>query len=128
MSKPAPLIRLRTLSFVFVFLTLSSGAAAAPELKPSPAVCKADLRAWSVSEAKTLTITELNEHMNVMFACAELSKKHQNQVRAYLDEFYRTHAELADRAFNFITRHGLTEQFGAEENGTSMTPAPSTKP
>jgi hypothetical protein len=93
--------------------------AAPPEVKPTQAACKADLKAWSASKTGTLTITELNERMNAMFACADLSKKHEKQARGYLDEFYRTHSELANRAFNFITRHGLSEQFGVEENGTS---------
>jgi hypothetical protein len=111
-------------SFLFVFLTIAFGTLAAPE--PGPSVCKADLKAWSASKTETLTITELNEHMKIMFACADQSKKHEKQVRAYLAEFYRTHGELANRAFDFITRHGLAEQFGAEENGTSSTQAAST--
>jgi hypothetical protein len=53
-----------------------------------------------------------------MFACAEVAKKHEKQARSYLDEFYRTHSELASRAFDFITSHGLAEHFGAEENGS----------
>jgi hypothetical protein len=64
--------------------------------------------------------------MNTMVACADLSKKHEKQVRAYLEEFYRTHSELANRAFDFITRHGLAEQFGEEENRVSTTQAQST--
>jgi hypothetical protein len=91
--------------------------AAPPEARPTLIACKTDLKEWSQEKTEGLTIAELNKRMNVMFACADLSKKHEKQVRAYLDEFYRAHAELANRAFNFITRHGLAEQFGAEENG-----------
>jgi hypothetical protein len=112
---------MKTLSFLVFFLTIVSGTMAAPE--PSPGVCKADLKAWSASKTETLTIKELNERMNTMFTCADLYKKHEKQVRAYLGEFYRTHAELANRAFDFITRHGLSEQFGAEENGDFKTQA-----
>ena len=115
---------MKTLSFLFLFLTTASGAMAAPpEVKPTLAVCKVDLKEWSQQTTDTLTIKQLNERMNIMFACADLSKKREKQVRAYLGEFYRTHAELANRAFDFITRHGLSEQFGAEENGTSSTRA-----
>ena len=85
-----------------------------------------DLKEWSQQRTETLTITELKERMNIMFACADQSKKHEKRVRAYLGEFYRTHSELANRAFDFITRHGLAEQFGAEENGTSSAQAAST--
>ncbi|MFI5059336.1 MAG: hypothetical protein ACHQLQ_14270 [Candidatus Acidiferrales bacterium] len=115
---------MKTLSFLVFFLTIVSGTMAAPG--PSPGVCKADLKAWAASKTETLTIKELNERMNTMFACADLSKKHEKQVRAYLGEFYRTHSELANRAFNFITRHGLAEQFGVEENGTASSQASST--
>jgi hypothetical protein len=120
-----PLMNLKTLSFVFVFFMTIPGVVAAPEAKPTAAVCKAGLRAWSATKTGTLTFTELNDRMNVMFACADLCKKHEKQARAYLDEFYRIHAELANRAFDFITRHGLAEQFGEEENRTSTTRAQS---
>ena len=113
------LMKLRTLSFVFVFFMTIPGVVAAPEPKPTAAVRKAGLRAWSATKTETLTITELNDRMNVMFACADLSKKHEKQARAYLDEFHRIQAELAKRAFDFITRHGLAEQFGKEENRVS---------
>ena len=84
------LMKLRTLSFVFGLLTVISRAAAMPPPKPGSAVCKADLKAWSASKTETLAIADLNERMNVMFACADLSKKHEKRARAYLDEFYRT--------------------------------------
>ncbi len=118
---------MKTQSFLFLFLTIASGAMAAPPVvKPTLAVCKVDLKEWSQQKTDTLTITQLNDRMNIMFACADLSKKHEKQVRAYLGEFYRTHAELANRAFDFITRHGLAEQFGEEENRVSTTQAQST--
>ena len=103
---------------MFAFLAIAVHTMAVPrEVKPTQAECRANLTEWSRQKTEGLTIAELNEHMNTMFACADLSKKHEKQVRGYLDEFYRAHAELANRAFNFITRHGLAEQFGAEENG-----------
>jgi hypothetical protein len=110
---------MKTLSFiVLVLATATRTIAAPPEVKPTPAACKADLKEWSQQKTETLTITELNKRLHIMFGCADLSKKHEKQVRAYLEEFYRTDTELANRAFNFITSHGLAEQFGAEENGT----------
>ena len=36
-----------------------------------------------------------------------------------LSEFYRVHAELANRTFDFIARHNLKAQFDEEENGTA---------
>lgn len=100
--------------------------AAPPEAKPTLSGCKMNLKEWSQQKTETLTITQLKERMNTMFACADQSKKHEKQVQAYLGEFYRTHSELANRAFDFITRHGLAEQFGAEENGPSTAQAWST--
>jgi hypothetical protein len=116
--------------FFLLFSVVAAGPvmAAPPDAKPTPSACKADLKDRSQQKIEALTITQLNEHMNMMFACAELSKKHERESRAYLDEFYRSHAELANRAFNFITRHGLAEQFGAEENGASGTQTPSPRP
>lgn len=100
---------------VFV-LTVTSSVFAAPQLEPTLAVCKADLKAWSAQKTESLTIKQIDERMNEMYACAERTKKHEKKMRAYLDEFYRTHSELADRAFDFIMRHSLQEQFGQEEN------------
>jgi hypothetical protein len=97
-----------------------------PEAKPTSSSCKMNLKEWSQQKTETLTITELRERMNTKVACADLSKKHAKHVRAYLEEFYRTHSELANRAFDFITRHGLAEQFGEEENTVSTTQAQST--
>ena len=112
--------------FLFFSLTIASGTlAASPEVKPTLATCKLDLKEWSQQKTETLTITQLNERMNIMFACADVAKKHEKQARSYLDEFYRTHSELASRTFDFITRHGLAEQFKAEENGVLATQAPS---
>jgi len=118
---------MKRLLLVLAILTVAVRTLAAPpEAKPTLSACKMNLKEWSQQKTETLTITELNERMNIMFACADQSKKHEKQVRAYLGEFYRTHSELANRAFDFITRHGLAEQFGAEENGTSSTQASST--
>jgi len=94
---------------------------AAPDEKPTPAVCKADLKAWSGSKTETLTVDQIMTRMNELFACADASKKHEKRMRAYLDEFYRTHSELANRAFDFITRHDLKGQFDEEEkDGTKL--------
>ena len=90
-----------------------------PDPKPTQAVCKADLKAWSVQKTETLTLAEINVRMNEMVACADLAKKHEKRMRTYLDEFYRTHSELAQRAFDFIVRHDLGGQFKEEENGAS---------
>ena len=110
---------MKRLSLVLAVLTIAAPVIAAPpEAKPTSSTCKVDLKEWSQQKTATLTITQLNERMNIMFACADVVKKHEKQARSYLDEFYRTHSELASRAFDFITRHGLSEQFGAEENGS----------
>ena len=49
---------------------------------------------------------------NSMVACADLMKKHEKKMRQFLDEFYRVHSELANRAFDFIQGHDLRSQFG----------------
>lgn len=112
-------MKTRILSILFFVLIITSAAIAAPEPKPSPAVCKADLKAWSIQKTETLTIKQIDERMTVMVTCAEQTKK-QKKMRAYFDEFYRTHSELADRTFDFITRHDLQKQFGEEENGSAL--------
>jgi hypothetical protein len=93
--------------------------AAPDDPKPTPAVCKADLKAWSAQKTENLTVKELDQRMTEMYACAEQAKKHEKQMRIFLDEFYRNHGELSSRAFDFITRHDLQGQFGEEENGTT---------
>ncbi|MFZ3332186.1 MAG: hypothetical protein WA197_16245, partial [Candidatus Acidiferrales bacterium] len=107
---------MRTLSFaVFV---LASSVMAATDQTPGPAVCKADLKAWSAQDTKTLTIDQINTRMNEMVACAKEAHQHRHshkKVRAYLDEFYRTHTELADRAFDFIKSHDLGAKFYEEK-------------
>lgn len=118
---------MKRLSLMLSIFAVTAPIMASPqEVKPTSSACKADLKEWSQQKTEMLTITQLNERMNTMFACADQSKKHEKQVRAYLGEFYRTHSEMANRAFDFITRHGLAEQFGAEENGNSSTQAAST--
>lgn len=104
------------------FLLVLTGAVSAQtsDAKPSPAVCKADLKAWSAQKTDTLTIKQIEERMNEMYACADEAHHHHHsdkRTMAYLAEFYRTHSELADRTFDFITRHDLQKQFGEEENG-----------
>jgi hypothetical protein len=113
----------RLLLVLAVLVITTPLVAAPPEAKPTPTACKADLKEWSQQKTETLTITELRDRMSTMVACADVAKKHQKQARSYLDEFYRTHAELANRAFNFITRHGLADQFGVDENGSVGTDA-----
>lgn len=123
---------MRTLSFTLFVLTVASSAIAAPEQKPTPAVCKADLNAWSgsgpESKTETLTIEQLQARMNEMVGCADGARHHwhsDKQVLMYLDMFYRTHTELANRAFDFIVSHDLREQFYEEKNGLSSESASS---
>jgi hypothetical protein len=122
---------MRTLAFTFFVLTVASGAMAAPdsEPKPTPAVCKADLKAWSAQKTETLTIPQIDTRMTEMVACAVEARSHRHsdkKMHAYLDEFYRTHSELANRAFDFIQRRDLQGQFGEEENGVSRENASNT--
>jgi len=68
--------------------------------------------------------------MNEMVACADETHHHHHsdkQVLMYLNEFYRTHSELADRAFDFIVNHNLRDQFYAEE-GAARNETVSNKP
>ena len=115
---------MKTLSLAILVLTFASNATARQESnstpKPSQAVCKADLKAWSAEKTETLTIDQIFERMNIMVACgdeAKKAKKKDKEVMAYLYEFYRTHAELGTRTLNFIERHDLQAQFREEENG-----------
>jgi hypothetical protein len=115
---------MRTLALTFFVLTVASGAMAAPDPKPAPtpAVCKADLKAWSGSKTDTLTIEQIDTRMNEMVACADEAHHHHHsdkKMRAYLDEFYRTHSEPASRAFDFIVSHDLGAKFYEEKNGVS---------
>jgi hypothetical protein len=109
---------MRTLLFALFVLMVASGVMAAPEQTPIPAVCKADLKAWSKSKLESLPIEQIKNRMNEMVACADERHHHRHsdkQVLMYLDEFYRTHTELAERAFDFIVNHNLRDQFYAEE-------------
>jgi hypothetical protein len=110
---------MRILSLTLFVLVVASTAMAAPETHPTIAICKSDLKTWSTQKTETLTIKEIDTRMDEMVACADMTKKHEKQMRAYLDEFYRTHTELANRTFDFITRHDLRGQFDEEEDGTS---------
>ena len=65
-----------------------------------------------------MTIEVINTRMTEMVACATLAKKHEKTMRVYLDEFYRVHAELSNRAFDFITKHDLRGQFDEDQGGT----------
>lgn len=110
---------MRTLAFVFFMLMVASGVVAASDERPAPAVCKADLKTWSGQNTQTLTIDQINTRMNEMVACAAEAHQHRhrhNTVRAYLDEFYRTRTELANRAFEFIKSHDLGAKFYEEKN------------
>jgi hypothetical protein len=112
---------MKTLSFLVFFLTIASGTMAAPpEAKPAKAVCKAELKEWSAQKTETLTIDQILERMHTMVACADEAHHHRHSEKktfAYLNEFYRVHTELANRTFDFITRHNLKTQFDEEENG-----------
>jgi len=98
----------------------ASRTVASPAPKPTTVACKAKLKAWSGPESKTstLTIEQLKARMSEMVACADEARHHwhsDKQVLMYLERFYHTHAELADRAFDFIANHKLTDQFEKEE-------------
>lgn len=89
----------RAPSLTFFVLTVASTAMAAPETKPTRAVCKADLKAWSgagpASKAESLTIEQIKARMNEMVACADEAHHHwhsDKQVLMYLDVSYRTHS------------------------------------
>jgi hypothetical protein len=99
--------------------------ASPPETKPRPTICKADLKEWSAQRTETLTLDQINERMNMMVACADEAHHHRRsdkRTMAYLNEFYRVHAELANRTFDFITRHNLKAQFDEEENVAADAP------
>jgi hypothetical protein len=86
---------MRTLLFALFVLMVASGVMAAPEQTPTPAVCKADLKAWSKSKLESLSIEQIKTRMNEMVACADETHHHHHsdkQVLMYLDEFYRTHS------------------------------------
>lgn len=100
-----------------LILMVASVVMAADEPKATRAVCKADLKLWSAQNTEGLTINEIDVRMTEMVACANLTKKHEKEMWSYLNEFYRTHSELATRAFDFITNHDLQSQFGEEKNG-----------
>jgi len=111
---------MKTLSFLVFFLIASGTMAAPPEAKPATAVCKAELKEWSAQKTETLTIDQLFDRMHALVACADEAHHHRHSEKktfAYLNEFYRVHTELANRTFDFITRHDLKTQFQEEENG-----------
>jgi hypothetical protein len=119
---------MKTLSLVILVLVAASstvaaqGSDSAPTPKPSPAVCKADLKKWSAEKIETLSNDQIFERMNMMVACGDVAKKAKKkdkEVLAYVYEFYRTHSELGNRALDFIKRHDLGAQFSEEENGVS---------
>lgn len=121
---------MRTLLLTLFVLMAASGVTAAPEQTPTTAACKADLKAWSKSKLESLTIEQIKTRMSEMVACADETHHHRHsdkQVQMYLDEFYRTHTELADRAFDFIVNHNLRDQFYAEE-GEARNESASNKP
>ena len=56
--------------------------------------------------------------MDEMVVCADEARHHwhsDKQVLLYLDVLTQTHAELANRAFDFITSHHLQAQFYEEK-------------
>ena len=74
----------------------------------------------SVQKTEMLTIEQIFERMNTMVACADEAHHHRHSDKktlGYLNEFYRVHTELANRTFDFITRHNLNARFDEEENG-----------
>jgi hypothetical protein len=118
---------LKTISLMLISAAFVGGTMASPpEIKPNPAACKAALKEWSAQNTESLTLDQINERMNIMVTCAEEAHHHGHSDKstlAYLNEFYRIHTELANRTFDFITRHDLKVQFDEEENGAgSQTP------
>ena len=114
---------LKTLSLLLVLASVTRPTLASPtETKPTPAVCKANLKEWTEQKTESLTIDQIFERMNTMVACADESHHHRHSDKktlAYLNEFYRVHTELANRTLDFITRHNLKAQFDEEENGVA---------
>jgi len=123
---------MKTLSFMFFVLTVAAPAMAVPpDVKPTPAVCKAELKEWSEQKTEMLTIEQIYERMNRMVACADEAHRHRHSDKkalGYLNEFYRVHTELANRTFDFITRHNLKAQFDEEENGVGSGQTASKEP
>jgi hypothetical protein len=115
---------MKTLSFMFFALTVAAPAMAVPpDVKPPPAVCKAELKEWSEQKTEMLTIEKIYERMNRMVACADEAHRHRHSDKkalGYLNEFYRVHTELANRTFDFIMKHNLKAQFDEEENGVTV--------
>ena len=79
-------VDMKKLLLVLAILTVAVPTLATPpEAKPTSSACKMNLKEWAQRKTEMLTISQLNERMNIMLACADLSKKHEKQVRAYLE-------------------------------------------
>lgn len=79
---------METFSVVLFLLTVVSSATAAQEPNLTTTVCKADLKSWSASKTEILTIEQINERMNTMFACADEAGHHRHndkKVWTYLE-------------------------------------------
>ncbi len=90
--------------------------------KPKAAACKAELKEWSTSNLEMLTIAQLQVRMTETVSCAKVAEWHRHsdkRVTAYLLEFYRTDAELASRAFDFINEHHLSDEFREQKDGVA---------
>jgi len=114
------------LIFLFLLVTPKILVAQEHDSTPTPApslsACKVSLKTWSSEKIETLTLDQLFERMHTLVACADGAKKAKKKtkvVASYLDEFYRTHTELANRTFDFIRRHDLQVEFTNEENSRS---------
>ena len=114
-------IDMKTLSFMFFILTVAAPVMAAPpEVKPTLAICMAELKEWSQQKTEILTNDQIFERLHTMVACADEAHHHHfsdKKTLAYLKEFYRELDEMSDRMFDFIKKHDLKEQFDEEENG-----------
>jgi hypothetical protein len=109
---------------LFLLVTPKILVAQERDLTPAPSlsVCKISLKTWSSEKIEVLSLDQLFERMHTLVACADGAKKAKKKtkvVSAYLDEFYRTHTELANRTFDFIRRHDLQVEFTNEENSKS---------
>ena len=75
---------MRTLLFALFVLMVASGVMAAPEQTPTPAVCKADLKAWSKSKLESLSIEQIKTRMNEMVACADETHHHHSDKQVLM--------------------------------------------
>jgi hypothetical protein len=105
---------------VLLALVLSLGSVTTkPQVEHAPTVaqCEADQRLWlskleddrGVDDVKFHTLEAWQREMT---DCKEVDPTNNNK---YINVMSEAEAELSRREFDFIARHGLTEQFIAED-------------